>query len=159
MIAADIMRKTVVTVRANQTVKELEQILLDHRISGAPVVDSRGHLVGVVSQTDLVRRNRERVSVDEPAAYHQELDRWLGRQGFQVEAPDFARVRDVMTPAVLSADVATPVEELARCMTQKHVHRLVITRQDKLVGIVTSMDIMRAFAQLAQEARTTRTGG
>ncbi|MDE2039343.1 MAG: CBS domain-containing protein [Elusimicrobia bacterium] len=153
MIAADIMRKEVVTVYENQTVEELERLLLDHRITGVPVVDERKRLVGVISQTDLVRRDREANGKAEPAAYHQELDRRLGRQGFRVETPSYTRVREVMTPAVLSAEAKTPVSELARCMTEKHVHRIVITDKGKLAGIVTSMDILRAFIKLAEEAK------
>jgi CBS domain-containing protein len=149
MKAEDIMRKDVVTVRENLTLKELASVLLEHRITGAPVVDKNGKLVGVVSQTDLVRRDREDSQTHEAPMYHQDLDRWLGRHGFQVEAPDYARVSDVMTPAVLAAECDTPIEELARCMTLKRIHRLVITRRGKLAGIVTSMDIMRAFVTLS----------
>lgn len=155
MIASDIMRKDVITVRENQTLKELAQVLLDNGITGAPVIDKRGALVGVVSQTDLVRREREESPVHEAPIYHQDVDRWLGRHGFQVEAPDFVYVRDVMTPTVLSADVGTPVSALARRMSDKHVHRLVITRNGALAGIVSSMDILRAFAALSLET----TGG
>lgn len=149
MIASDIMRKDVVTVRENQTVKELADLLIDKGISGAPVIDARGRLVGVVSQTDLVRRERERGEEQEAPAYHRDLDRWLGRKGFQIVTPEYARVGDVMTPAVLSADVGTPVESLARCMSEKRVHRLIITRKGQLAGIVTSMDVLRAFVDLA----------
>ena len=146
MIASDIMRTDVVTVREDQTLKELAQVLLDHHISGAPVVDGKGRLVGVVSQTDLVRRDREQTEPREAPAYHREVDQWLGKRGFEIESPDYARVHDVMTPAVLSADIHVSVKDLARRMTEKHIHRLVITRRGKLAGIVTSMDIMRAFA-------------
>jgi len=143
MIASDIMRTHVITVREDQTLRELAQVLQDNRITGAPVVDDRGRLVGVVSQTDLVRRQREASSTDVPA-YHRE-EAWLDANGFSIETPDYGRVRDIMTPAVLSADEKTPVEELARCMSRKGVHRLVITRRGKLAGIVTSMDLMKHF--------------
>jgi CBS domain-containing protein len=147
MIAADIMRKHVITIRDTDTLQELTRLLLDNKITGAPVLDKDGRLVGVVSQTDLVRRSREDGEPRQPAAFHRgETDQWLGSKGFEVETPEYARVRDVMTPAVPSADASTPVEELARCMAAKHIHRLVITRGGKLAGIVTSIDIMRAVA-------------
>lgn len=149
MRAEDIMRKDVITIQDNQTVKELAQLLLDSKISGVPVLNAHGRLVGVVSQTDLVRREREQRAEQEAPAYHQELDRWLGRQGYQVEAPDLTLVRDVMTPAVLSANVQTPVVDLARCMIEKRIHRIVITRNGKLAGIVTSMDLLRLVASPA----------
>lgn len=149
MIAADIMRKDVVTVHEAQTVRELIQLLQDHRITGAPVLGNGGRVVGVVSQTDLVRREREAGEAMEAAPiYHQEMDRWLGRQGFQVEAPEYASVRSIMTPTVLSADPDTPIEELARMMVEKRVHRLIISRRGKLCGIVTSMDLLNAFLAL-----------
>jgi CBS domain-containing protein len=153
MIAADIMEKDVVTIREDQTLKELAELLISRRISGAPVVDAEGRLVGVVSQTDLVRRDREEEPPHEAPSYHQNIDRWLGRQGFQVEAPDYALVRDVMTPVILSAAVDTPLGDLARLMTRKRIHRLVIMRGGRLAGIVTSMDVMRAFAGLASKRR------
>lgn len=156
MIAADIMHKGVITVRDFQTVKELAQILLDHRITGTPVLDSAGKLVGVVSQTDLVRSVREDAQPHEAPAYHQEVDRWLGRQGYQVEAPEYELVRDVMTPAVISADVKTPIVDLARCMAGKHIHRIIITDGGRLAGIVTSMDILKAFVGLSGPPRRAR---
>jgi CBS domain-containing protein len=151
MIAADIMRKEVVTVRDTATVKELAQLLLERRISGAPVVDASGKLVGVVSQTDLVRGVREDPQPHEVPAYHADLDRWLGRRGFQVETPDFKLVREVMTPGVIAADAKTPVIELARTMSRKRIHRLIITDKKKIAGIVTSMDILQAFVRLHGE--------
>jgi CBS domain-containing protein len=152
MIAADIMHKDVITVRENQTVKELARILLDARISGAPVLNHSGKLVGVVSQTDLVRSVREDAQPHEAPAYHQDV-RWLGSQGFQVETPEYHLVRDVMTPAVISADVEAPVVDVARLMAGKHIHRVIITHRGRLAGIVTSMDILKAFVGLAGPAR------
>jgi CBS domain-containing protein len=149
MIAEDIMCKAVITVREEMTLKELAKLLIEHHITGAPVVERHGKVIGVVSQTDLVRHDREQAEPQEAPVYHQELDRWLGRHGMSVEAPDYLRVRDVMTPLVLSADVDTPVLALARMMTKKKIHRLVITRAGKLAGIVTSMDIMRALVESA----------
>ena len=151
MIASDIMRKDVVTVRDTATVKELARLLVERRISGAPVVDASGKLVGVVSQTDLVRGVREDPQPHEVPAYHADLDRWLGRRGYQVEAPDFKLVREVMTPGVIAADVKTPVIELAKTMARKHIHRLIITEKKKIAGIVTSMDILQAFVRLSDE--------
>lgn len=153
MIAADIMRKDVVTVRDTATIRELAQLLLESGISGAPVVDASGKLVGVVSQTDLVRGVREEPQPHEAPAYHADLDRWLGRHGFQVEAPDFKVVREVMTPGAITAGAETPVTDLAKTMESRRVHRVIITRRKRIVGIVTSMDVLRAFVRLCGQVQ------
>ncbi|MBI3553396.1 MAG: CBS domain-containing protein [Elusimicrobia bacterium] len=153
MKVKDIMRKNPITVTADMTVRELARVFIDNRISGAPVVDGDEALLGVVSQTDLVRRDREMMpSADIPSFYHNGEKETYGK-GFQIEDPDFTRVQDVMTPAVLSADENAPVEEVARLMLSKHVHRIVVTRDGKLTGIVTSMDMLRALLTLAAKAR------
>jgi CBS domain-containing protein len=146
MIAADIMQKDLVTIRDNATLTDLAKLLTEKRITGVPVVDERGALVGVVSQTDLVRGLREQGTVLEAPDYHQDLDRWLGRQGFQVEQPDYRFVREVMTPTVFSAEVDTPVEDLAKKMSMERIHRIVITLDGAPAGIVTTMDIMGVVA-------------
>ena len=73
----------------------------------------------------------------------------LHLKGFRVETPDLARVRDVMTPAVFLTTEETPVTEIGRCMLRKRVHRIIVTRDGTVCGIVTAMDILRALLQSA----------
>lgn len=142
MQAKDIMRRNTITAIPEMTVSEVAQLFRDHRISGAPVVDMDGALLGVISQTDLVRRDCEKaLAAEEPASGSEP---GLPLEGFQVQEPDYTRTREVMTPAVISAEEDTPVEELARRMLKSHIHRIVITRRGRLCGIVTSMDLIRA---------------
>src|SRR5579862_9721055 len=144
MLARDIMRKKVVTVSADSTLQETARLFIDKRISGAPVTDGKGRLIGVISQTDLVRKNRERSASSTPV-YYGEDDQWARCHGYLIEDPDLTRVDDVMTPAILSAKDTTPIEELARLMLSRHIHRIIITRDGRLCGIVTSMDMLRAL--------------
>ncbi len=145
MLAKDIMRRKVITVTPDKTISEVARLLIDRKITGAPVVDRKGNVVGVISQTDIVRRDRERSPGASVPSYYREGEEWTFSNGYQIEDPDLTRVRDLMTPAVLSADEDAPVEELARCMLQKHIHRIVITRHGRLCGIVTSMDMLNAL--------------
>ncbi len=146
MKAREIMRRRVVTASPEMTLRELAKVLDDRGISGAPVVNSDRNLVGVVSQTDLVRHERE-----EPPAkvsgYHATLEAELRSKGMQTELPDYTKVSDVMTPWVVSFEEDTTVEELARQMLAKRIHRVIITRGGRLAGIVTSMDVMRALLE------------
>lgn len=121
MKAKDVMRKRVLTVRPETDLRELTRLLAAHGVSGAPVVGPEGDLIGVVSRTDLAR----------PA------------EGDTVAA--------VMTPWVVSFEEETDMVVIARQMLAKRIHRVVITREGRLCGIITSMDVIRAFLALQKE--------
>ena len=118
MLARDIMHKRVLTVRPETTLSELIKQLSERGISGAPVVGPRGDLIGVVSQTDVVGNQHPH-----------------------------ATVASVMTPWTVSFEEDTDIKEVARQMLAKKIHRVVITHEGRMCGIITSMDLLRAFAQ------------
>jgi CBS domain-containing protein len=142
MRAKDIMRRGVITVESWITLPELAKVFEERDISGAPVVDERGAVVGVVSRTDLVRAQREEPGV--LAYFHAETDESARAAGMHIEALDGRRVRDVMTPGAIAYDEDTPVEELAKGMLERHIHRVLIVRGKDLRGIVTTMDMLKA---------------
>ena len=119
MKAKDIMHKRVLTVHPETGLAEFARLLTEHGVSGAPVVGPAGDLIGVVSQTDLVRRE------------------YAG-----------ATVASVMTPWTVSFEEDTDLKELARQMLAKKIHRVAITREGRLCGIITSMDMLRALLAL-----------
>lgn len=155
MLAKDIMRSRVITVTPQMTVKEVARLFCDRRITGAPVVGPGGRVVGVVSQTDLVRQERES-SPREVPVYHQEAEERAGPGGFHYEDPDYSRVEQVMTPWAISFGEDTPVVELARQMLAKRIHRVIITKGGRLCGIVTSTDMLRALLAMSQKAKPER---
>jgi CBS domain-containing protein len=148
MLAKDIMRKKIITVGSWLTLPELAKVLEEHAITGAPVVDESGLVLGVVSQTDLVRSRRE--ASDGVPRYHRELDEPLSVLGLHFEEVDHSRVEQIMTPGAISFDAETPVEKLAAAMLERHIHRVLITRGGRLVGIVTTMDLLRALVVIAK---------
>ena len=152
MRAKDIMRRRVITVTPDMTLRELTQLFIDRRISGAPVLSREGHAVGVISQTDLVRHERESFPREIPV-YHRETEESARSRGFHIEVPDYARVKEAMTPSVIAFEEDTPVRELAERMLSKHIHRVVITRDGKLCGIVTSMDMLRALLTMIRKPK------
>jgi len=148
LTAKDLMNSQVLAVPETMTVRELAAFLVDNEISGAPVEDAAGHLVGVVSFTDVAlaasegaAAERERSSPDyfvrgwEDTASAEEL------RGFHVEDGD-TLVREVMTPAVYSVTEDTPVAQVAETMIDSHIHRLLVTRAGRVVGIVSSSDLL-----------------
>ena len=156
MRAKNIMRKQVITVESWLTLQELAKIFEEKQITGAPVVDEAGAVVGVVSQTDLVRTRSEA-----PAGvplYHRELEEPTRAIGMHFEELEETRVERIMTPGAISVDEETPVEELAKVMVERHIHRLLVTRNNRLAGIVTSMDLLRALVTLAKK-RPARAAG
>ena len=122
----DIMSRKVVHTRPDATVRELAYLLAQEHISGVPVVGERGRVVGVVSATDIVLR----IAV---GGTRPDLVPWLEY-----------RVEDIMTPAPLTVTPDTTVAELASFLVKCHVHRALVTEVDRLVGIVTAFDVMRA---------------
>lgn len=148
MRAKDIMRRKVVTVERWLGLSELAKLFEENGITGAPVVDERGSIIGVVSQTDLVRVRREASAG--VALYHKELDEPLSALGIHFEEADSGRVESIMTPGAISFDEEAPVEALAEAMLERHIHRVLITRGDRLAGIVTTMDLLKALTVLAK---------
>lgn len=151
MLAKDIMRKKVVTVESWLTLPELAKLFAERCISGAPVIDEMGTILGVVSQTDLVRSRRE--SSAGVAVYHREPDDAPRSAGLHIEELEQTRVEQIMTPGAIALDESTPVEKVSKVMLDSRIHRVLITRGERLAGIVTSMDLMRALIVLAKKAR------
>jgi CBS domain-containing protein len=146
LIASDIMTPKVVTVGLEDSVKEIAAALCGHDISAVPVCDTGGALVGIVSEGDLMQ----------PFGAARMLKRawWLNllAEGDDL-APDFLDyikmdhrcARDLMSSPVVTAIEGTLVSELADLMTNHRIKRVLIMRADKLVGVVSRSDIVRAM--------------
>jgi CBS domain-containing protein len=151
--AEDLMTAEPVTIPEDATLKEAVALLIDRRISAAPVVDAHRRAIGVVSRSDIVEHDREDVEFARraPDYYTQrDLTRNAGEElpaGFQVEQVDRTRVRDIMTPAVFAVRPDAPVDEVIRQLLVLDVHRLfVVDESGVLLGVVTSMDIVRKLS-------------
>lgn len=154
MRAKDVMSRRVVAVESWLTLAELAGIFEKKAISGAPVVDESGTVLGVVSLTDLVRARGE-ASPGVPV-YHRELDDSARASGFHLEEMDQRRVEEIMTPGAIALDVETPVETVAKVMLDSRIHRVLVTKGGRLAGIVTTMDMLRAVTALARRASRER---
>ena len=119
MIAQDIMTRNIYTISPEASVQEVAQLLSRERISGAPVVDKDGKLLGIVTQADII---------------------WnVGRDG--------QRAADIMNPEIIAVDEKTPVGEIAILMSKRHIKRVPVMCDGKMVGIISRADIVQAVAQ------------
>jgi len=150
MKAADIMVKDVVTAGPEASVRELATIMLERRISGMPVVDGGGRLLGIVSEGDLIRRpeiDTDRVKLG-----------WLRLLlSDEARARDFVKshgrkAREVMTQPAISVTADAPLAEVVRLMERHRIKRLPVVEKGKLVGLVTRADLLRAFVARQAEA-------
>jgi CBS domain-containing protein len=153
LTAKHVMNPHVISVPVDWTIEELAQFLIDKAITGAPVVDANGKFVGVVSLTDIVRHDslaELELRADEPHDYY--MHGWEDRlapediSSFHVEEKPQAYVRDIMTPLIFKVDESTSIQEIADTMIGGRVHRLLVTRAGKIIGIVTTMDLLKVIA-------------
>ncbi len=154
--AREVMTPDPVCAAPDMPLRTLAQLLDGAGVSGVPVVDHQRRVIGVVSRTDLLRACLARAEDYEPAFLFEILsDEEDSEFDFEEEytAPDL-RVEDFMTEDPITALPHTPLRELAQRMAQEEVHRVVIVDDDgAAVGVVTSMDVVRALAQAASEGR------
>ncbi len=143
--AQDVMTEHPISLRPEMTCDEAVALFRDNRLTGAPVVDSRGVLVGVLSLPDLLGARAE---IDYTETDSDELTQRIGEPGFHLE-PLEGLVSDYMTRAVQTAFPDTPVEILAQTMLDYRIHRIIILRQNEQipVGIVSSFDLLKILAR------------
>ena len=153
--ACDVMQRDVVSVRASDTVAEVERVLTDARISGLPVIDDNDRVVGVLSTKDLVRRRADGLSVQESAGYGVADELLDDTEPMLFDQPDGQPpcAGDLMTTEVVSVGPEATLVEVAGKMVENEVHRLLVVEGDKLLGLISTMDLLRPLAGLPARAR------
>ncbi|MDN5292992.1 MAG: hypothetical protein PWQ91_24 [Eubacteriales bacterium] len=147
MLARDIMTKEVITVKPDTTVEEVIKILAENKISGVPVVNDHGGVIGIVSEADLLVRDAKLrvpsfinvlgslIFLEDPRQLDEDLRKMVA-----------VKVRELMTEDVITVEEDTPVEEVASLMLKKKINRVPVVSHGKLVGIISRHDIVRALA-------------
>lgn len=147
--ARDIMTTNVLTASDDWSLPELARFLTDHSISGAPVVDDRGRLVGVVSVTDVARATGNATShwVEPSTLYHHEGRLSSDDLGALVmEAEGESTVRDIMTSVVFEVDVNASVGQVASTLLRGRIHRAFVVEAGRVVGVISALDLLRELA-------------
>lgn len=137
MLAKDLMTSKVVTVGPGNSIWHAAQKMLEHDVSGLPVVDDSGRLAGMLTQGDLLHRI-ELGTETAPVAPEQRL-------GAYVKAHSW-NVGDVMTATVISAEEEMPIHAVATLMDRHRIRRMPVVRDGKLVGIISRKDLLRVIA-------------
>jgi CBS domain-containing protein len=119
MMARDIMTRRVYSIAPEASVQEVAQLLSGKNISGVPVIDKAGRIIGIITEADIIGK--------------------VDREGLCVA--------DIMSPEIIFVDEETPVGEIAMLLTERKIRRVPVMRNGKLVGIVCRADIIHAVAQ------------
>jgi len=144
MKAKDIMTHNVATIAPDVSVQEIAELMLSRRVSGVPVVDGHGHLIGIVSEGDLLRRAELATETQHS---------WLADLFLPAEtARDYVtshgrRVGDVMTRKVITIEADTPLDTVVRLMEHHRIKRFPVVDGSRVLGIVTRADLLRALAK------------
>ena len=152
---SDVMRSEVLAAEANWSLDKLAEFLVDNSISGAPVTAANGELVGVVSMTDIVRQNRLQESTSGTGGTHDvylyELERHMSREDLKVFHTQYdspVQVSDIMTPMIFRVSRETSIQEVADTMLKGRIHRVFVTSDNKLIGIVTALDMLQVIRDI-----------
>ena len=150
MKAKDVMTRKVISVAPEATVLQAARLMLQHHISGLPVLDKKGDLVGILSEGDFLSRRETKTE--------RRRARWLefllgpGRVAADYVHSHGSKVSEVMTPEVKTTGEETALEDIVQTMEKNHIKRMPVLRGAKLVGIVTRSDLMHAMVSLARVA-------
>jgi CBS domain-containing protein len=144
MLAKDIMTADVVTIAPDLSVEKIAQLLLSCNISGVPVVDAGGGLIGLVSEGDLLQRHE--------GGTERQRSWWLSLlTGPEERAREFVKTHgrtaeQVMTREVITVTADTPVGEIARIMERRRIKRVPVVEDGKIVGIVSRANLLHGLA-------------
>jgi CBS domain-containing protein len=149
MNAGDVMTQSTVTVDPNDTIMHAIQLMLKRRISGLPVVDNTGALVGILTEGDLLRRAELGTQKRRP--------RWIefligpGRLADEYVGACGRKVHEVMTAPVHTVTEDVPLTDVVKIMESRQVNRLPVVRDNQVIGILSRANLLRALASIGRD--------
>jgi CBS domain-containing protein len=149
MRAHQIMTRPVITVTPDTTIVDAANTMLQKHISGLPVVDAAGKLVGIISEGDFIRRSE--IGTQRKRGRFLKFILGAGQEAVDFVHEHGRKIAEIMTPEPLTIGEETPLEEIVRLMEKNNVKRLPVIRGDKIVGIVSRSNLLQAVASLARE--------
>ena len=144
--ASDIMTTEVTCVKKETNLKDLARLLYANHINGVPVLDDEGFLIGIICESDLIRKDKKLhiptvVAIFDVVLYL-ESSKKLEKEIRMINA---TTVEDLFTKDVITIDEKTPVDEIATIMAQKKIYTIPVMDGDRLVGIIGKADLIRTL--------------
>ncbi len=148
MLARDVMTEDVIAVNQDDSVEKVARLLVENKISGIPVIDNDRHILGIITEKDLMVKARELkvpfyitlfdsiIFLENPIRFNSDLRKYTA-----------SLVKDAMTDDVLVVEEETPVSEVVEIMQRKNINRVPVVRNGKLVGIVTRNDVLKSLVK------------
>lgn len=147
-LASDVMQTFVVSIDPGMSLLDAYRLFVDEDISGAPVVDEDGRVLGVLSATDLLRATEaERDTAVVQTSYFRDLTEFSGPD-WETTLTDFQdrlggrTVGDVMTEGAIHVPPDATIAEVARTLRENHVHRVLVVADGRLVGLISAFDLV-----------------
>jgi CBS domain-containing protein len=156
MKASDVMSRNILSVGRDAPIAQAIRLMLDNQISGLPVIDAAGKLVGIVTEGDLLRRSETGTERHRP--------RWLeilmgpGRLAGEYVRTHGRKVEEIMTRQLVSVTPDTPLDEIVALMERRRIKRMPVLDGDTPVGIVSRADLLRALARILEEQPVAMAG-
>ena len=146
MKAKDIMNTNVITVNEDATIEEVARTLVDNNISGVPVVDDKGNVVGIVTEGDLLRKKAN----PRIPGFIGVLGGIIYYRGVEEYQEDFKKIAALKAKEIMSEDLVfvtedTELEEVASLLLKHNIKRLPVLKDNKLVGIISRADIIKTL--------------
>ncbi len=145
--AKEIMTKDVITVTVSTTVEDLARVLVEHKISGTPVVDDKGDLIGIVTENDLIRKNKK-FHIPTIVRLFDAFIMLESKSKIEQEIKEMAAVTvaDIYRKDVVTVNEDTPVDEIATIMSEKGLHLVPVVEGRKIKGIIGKIDIIKGLS-------------
>lgn len=156
MKAMDVMTREVVSIGPDASVLEAVRLMLQHKISGLPVIDAAGKLEGILTEGDFLRRAE--TGTERKRSRFVEFLLGPGRLAEDYSRASGRKVSEVMTLDVYTVAEDAPLEQVVHLMERHRIKRLPVVRDGKVTGIITRANLMRAVANLALAAHPVAAG-
>jgi CBS domain-containing protein len=156
MKAKDVMTLSVVSIGPQESVMQAIRIMLQKKISGLPVVDDAGRLVGILTEGDLLRRAETGTEKHRP--------RWLefllgpGRLATEYVQTHGRKVEEIMTRELVTVTEEASLEDVVKTMEKRRIKRVPVMRGERLVGLISRANLLRALASLSRDIGAASTG-